>query len=83
MMSTGRKSYDIDRLISWFRMPKDKLAVLVNAQRFLLSLKKQNPWEGEINYFKLKNKEMIERIEELKKRIDYLENQHVISKISF
>ncbi len=64
-------------------MPKDKLAVLVNAQRFLLSLKKQNPWEGEINYFKLKNKELIERIEELKKRIDYLENQHVISKISF
>jgi hypothetical protein len=58
-------------------MPKDQLSVLANAQRFLLSLKGLNPWEGEIIYFKAKNKELERIIEEQKEHICALEQDHV------
>eukprot|EP00347_Sterkiella_histriomuscorum_P015818 403355569 len=57
-------------------MGKDQMAVLVNAQRFLMSLKKQNPWEGEIKYFKIKNKDMQQKLEDLKDKVSYLEEIH-------
>ncbi len=43
----------------------------------MLSLKKNNPWEGEINYFKAKNQEILQRLDELKKEVAYYEESHV------
>jgi len=58
-------------------MPKDQFAVLVNAQRFLLSLNKQNPWEGEISYFKNKNRELNMELKQLRDQIEYIQDQRV------
>jgi len=60
-----------------YSLEKDQLAVLINAQRLMLSLKKNNPWEGEIKYYKAKNKNLQDHIEEAKKHIATLEQHHV------
>jgi len=63
-------------------MRKDQMAVLVNAQRLLLSLKKSNPWDAEIKYAKSKNKELNHQIEQLNERIGYLEQVHKEDQLS-
>jgi hypothetical protein len=40
-------------------------------------LKKKNPWENEMNYFKLKNKEMTDKMHEMIKKMAYFEDTHV------